>query len=229
MFELTKNEAKNLRCDFCALKAESASGADESSPILRCNFCTLPYFRYLPFAFTEYGIGMLSSVVHSENAILVNIQIIRAFTELRGQSLAPQTSHLAPKIDSLANSFDAFRQKFELLASKFQNRQEPSNALTEIDKVRIIQTTAARHWGLSTDDLKSSARSRPISLARHIAIYLMRKNLGMGFTEIGQHFGRRDHTTILHAYRKIHADFDDNCMVQNAVTSLQHEIQTMIA
>ena len=63
MFELTKDGWENLRCNFSTSKRGGT--------------------RYLPFAFTEQGVAMLSSVLKSERAILVNIYIVRVFTKVR--------------------------------------------------------------------------------------------------------------------------------------------------
>ena len=63
MFELTKSEFENLRCQF--------------------GTSNLGGTRYLPMAFTEQGIAMLSSILKSTRAVQVNIQIIRTFTKLR--------------------------------------------------------------------------------------------------------------------------------------------------
>jgi hypothetical protein len=76
MFRLTKEEAESLRSHF----AISRSG-------LRSQFATSNIGRggrrYLPYAFTEQGVAMLSSVLNSEQAIEVNIAIMRAFVRLR--------------------------------------------------------------------------------------------------------------------------------------------------
>jgi phage regulator Rha-like protein len=63
MFELTRDEFENLRCQ----NGTSSWGGS----------------RYMPMAFTEQGVAMLSSVLNSERAIKVNIQIIRIFTRMR--------------------------------------------------------------------------------------------------------------------------------------------------
>jgi hypothetical protein len=65
MFQLTEDEAESLRCQFGTSK-ESRGGR-----------------RYLPFAFTEHGVAMLSSVLNSERAVQMNIVIVRAFVNLR--------------------------------------------------------------------------------------------------------------------------------------------------
>jgi hypothetical protein len=75
----------------------------EESDILRCQFGTAKFYsgrrRYLPFAFTQEGIAMLSGILNSERAIAVNIEIMRAFVRLR-QVLA-QHADLAKHIDGL--------------------------------------------------------------------------------------------------------------------------------
>jgi len=66
MFQLMPKEVERLRSQFATLK----TGGDEHS-------------KYRPYAFTEQGVAMLSSVLHSERAIQVNIAIMRAFVQLR--------------------------------------------------------------------------------------------------------------------------------------------------
>ena len=66
MFELTKEEWDSLRCNFCTLKAGRGQ-----------------HPKYLPYAFTESGVAMLSSVLHSEVAVEINISIMRAFVAVR--------------------------------------------------------------------------------------------------------------------------------------------------
>ncbi len=76
MFQLTTQEAQASRSQFATLKA----GAN-----LRSQIATSSYggSRYLPYAFTEQGIAMLSSVLNSDRAIQVNIAIMRAFVKIR--------------------------------------------------------------------------------------------------------------------------------------------------
>jgi hypothetical protein len=84
--------------------------------------------RYAPYAFTEQGVAMLSSVLNSPRAIAINIEIMRAFVQVRAtlathQDLAQQLSELQDKTESLAMSHETFsrntriqlRQVFETL------------------------------------------------------------------------------------------------------------------
>ena len=77
MFELTKEEFSNWRSQF------ATSNADKMG------------LRVPPFAFTEYGVLMLASVLNSERAIQVNIQIIKIFTKMREMLLALSVSSVA--------------------------------------------------------------------------------------------------------------------------------------
>jgi hypothetical protein len=95
MFQLTVDEAKTLRSQFVTSKSRGGS-------------------RYLPRAFTEQGVAMLSSVLRSEKAALVNIEIMRAFVRLR--QILQQNVELARKLDALEKRYDAqFRVVFDAI------------------------------------------------------------------------------------------------------------------
>jgi uncharacterized protein YjcR len=97
MLQLSKEEADFLRSQIVTLK----KGRGQHS-------------KYLPYAFTEQGVAMLSSVLRSRRAIQVNIEIMRAFIRLR-QMLASHVE-LARKLDALEKKYDAqFKQVFEAI------------------------------------------------------------------------------------------------------------------
>lgn len=70
--------------------------------------------RYLPHAFTEQGVAMLSSVLHSKRAVRVNIEIMRAFVRLR--AMTASYAMLARKVDALERKYDAqFKGVFDAI------------------------------------------------------------------------------------------------------------------
>ncbi len=71
---------------------------------------------------------------------------------------------------------------------------------------QLIMEETAQYFSLSTADLVSKSRSRPLTHARHIAMYLMRECTGLSLVKIGEIFGGRDHTTALHGINKIELD-----------------------
>lgn len=71
----------------------------------------------------------------------------------------------------------------------------------EIPPAMILEETAA-YFSLAPSDLTSKSRSRPLTTARHVAMYLLRELTGLSLIKIGEHFDR-DHTTVLHGIKKI--------------------------
>ena len=70
---------------------------------------------------------------------------------------------------------------------------------------QLIMEETASYFTLSTADLVSKSRSRPLTQARHIAMYLMRECTGLSLIKIGEIFDR-DHTTALHGIKKVEAE-----------------------
>ena len=109
MFQLTPDEAENLRCQIGTSSLRHGGR------------------RYFPYVFTEQGVAMLSSVLNSERAILVNIEIMRAFVKLR--QLLASNAELSRRLDELESKYDKhFRVVFDairgLMATPAQGRKE---------------------------------------------------------------------------------------------------------
>jgi hypothetical protein len=84
--------------------------------------------RYPPFVFTEQGVAMLSSVLHSQRAIQVNIEIMRAFIHLR-QMLASHVD-LQRKLDALEKKYVAlFSEVFEVIRQLMKPEEPPKRAI----------------------------------------------------------------------------------------------------
>jgi len=111
MFQLNKEEFENLRFHF----GTSSYGGR----------------RYLPYAFTELGVAMLSSVLNSRQAINVNIQIMRAFVKLR--ELLSSNSNLRAKIELLERKYD---NKFKIVFDAIREIQEAKKK--DIKRIREI-------------------------------------------------------------------------------------------
>ena len=95
MIELSKDEYESLRRQFGTLKRGEHS-------------------KYLPYAFTEQGVAMLSSILNSERAVKVNIEIMRAFVRLR--QILVSNKDLARKLADMEKKYDEqFRVVFEAI------------------------------------------------------------------------------------------------------------------
>ena len=94
----------------------------------------------------------------------------------------------------------------------------------EITATQVIGQTAA-YFGLSIEDLCGSSRSRVLVTARQIAMYLCRELTDLSLPKIGQAFGGRDHTTVMHANRKIRELMAERRSIYNQVTELTNRIK----
>ena len=113
MFELSKTEWETLRCNFSTSNQRGGT-------------------RYLPFAFTEQGVAMLSTVLKSDIAIEVNISIMRAFVFIRQYALSHKD--LTEKLKELENKYD----------KQFKDVYEAINYLLQKDKVETDQKERKR-------------------------------------------------------------------------------------
>jgi chromosomal replication initiator protein len=87
----------------------------------------------------------------------------------------------------------------------------------------IVQRVGAC-FAVAPGQLQSRRRTRNIVLPRQVSMYLARQLTGMSLHDIGAYFGAQDHTTVLHACRKIEAALDDDAVLSGAVQQLKTEL-----
>ena len=100
----------------------------------------------------------------------------------------------------------------------------PEEGGPEITGSTIMAQTAS-YFSLSVDDICGSSRSRVLVNARQIAMYLCREMTELSLPKIGQAFGGRDHTTVMHADRKIRQLMAERRSIYNQVTELTNRIK----
>ncbi len=133
-FRLTKEENNSLRSQIAmsnnGLRSQIATLTEKSTDI------------YRPYVFTEHGVAMLYSVLNSDRAIQVNIQIIRTFIKLR--ILLATHANLLKKIDRMEKGYDRqFRIVFEILK---ELRETPRKEIKKIKKIGFsLNTSALQH------------------------------------------------------------------------------------
>jgi chromosomal replication initiator protein len=94
----------------------------------------------------------------------------------------------------------------------------------EVTPAMVIAQTAA-YFGLTIDDLCGTSRSRVLVTARQIAMYLCRELTDLSLPKIGQQFGGRDHTTVMHANKKIAGQMAERRSTYNQVQELTSRIR----
>ena len=139
MFQLAQEEAAGLRCQTGILDAPPSDDSSQSmaSSVLRSQTVILKpgrgrHRKYLPYAFSEQGVAMLSSVLRSPRAIAVNVAIMRTFVQLR--RLMDSNRELARRIDALEKKYDKqFRVVFDaikaLIADDAARKAKPKSEI----------------------------------------------------------------------------------------------------
>ena len=116
MFQLSYQEVRNSRSQIVTLKDEKFVGTHGKN------------VKYLPYAFTEQGIAMLSSVLRSPRAIQVNIEIMRTFVHLR--HLISSNEELAQKLSALEDKYDAqFKTVFDAIRALMKPPEVPGRSI----------------------------------------------------------------------------------------------------
>ncbi|WP_404386823.1 chromosomal replication initiator protein DnaA [Knoellia locipacati] len=100
----------------------------------------------------------------------------------------------------------------------------PHDSSSQITSATIMAQTAA-YFGLTLEDLQGQSRSRVLVTARQIAMYLCRELTDLSLPKIGQQFGGRDHTTVMHADKKIRQLMAERRAIYNQVTELTNRIK----
>jgi chromosomal replication initiator protein len=100
----------------------------------------------------------------------------------------------------------------------------PDGSGPEINADQIMASTA-EYFGVSLDDLKGHSRSRVLVNARQVAMYLCRELTDLSLPRIGQAFGGRDHTTVMHADRKIRQQMAERRSLYNQIAELTNRIK----
>ncbi len=100
----------------------------------------------------------------------------------------------------------------------------PGEESPQITVERIIAMTSEQ-FGVTVEDLCGSSRNRNLTQARQIAMYLCREMTDLSLPRIGQAFGNRDHTTVMHADRKIREQIQQKRPIYDQVTRLTKKIQ----
>jgi chromosomal replication initiator protein len=112
----------------------------------------------------------------------------------------------------------------EALADKIRHagtERESAAALPSIDRV---QEVVARRWGVTPEGLRSKARTKSLTVPRQVAMYLARDILSMQLVEIGQAFGGRDHSTVIHSLDKVQKTMQSDRKYRERVEFARQEL-----
>ena len=220
MLELSQGELTNLRCQFgtSSLARSHRYGGN----------------RYGSFAFTETGVAMLSSVLKSDRAIQVNISIIRAFIQLRQNELNETSETI--KIQSIRTQLRELKDQLGQIMNQVSQLEGTQTILSNsstvpknihhrsLHSIEDIKSEVAKYFGVKKQELVIEGRKKSVTIPRQLVMYLARKHLGMSYSQIGNYLGGKNHTTVIHACRKIQKSLDSGSDFKEEILAIEGQL-----
>jgi chromosomal replication initiator protein len=146
-----------------------------------------------------------SSVRELEGSIIK----LLAFASLKHKDISIDLAH------------EALRDKLRIVNG------EPSQTRKTTLTIDTIQQLVAHEWGVTSEALRSKTRTKAITIPRHIAIFLTRDLLGTQLVEIGNAFGGRDHSTVIHSIEKTAEILEKNPSYKSRVQKIRQQLEEL--
>ncbi|TCL76332.1 chromosomal replication initiator protein DnaA [Hydrogenispora ethanolica] len=163
------------------------------------------------------------------------IAILRKKAGLEGWNLPNEVIvNIADQVNSNIRELEGALIRIIAYAS-FHNKQISLDMANEVLKdvnsskskrvtIPLIQQAVAEFFNIGIEELKAQRRSKNVTFPRQIAMYLVRELTDYSLPKIGQEFGGRDHTTVIHAYEKIQDLMKNDMEVDRIIKNLIHKL-----
>jgi chromosomal replication initiator protein len=112
----------------------------------------------------------------------------------------------------------------DALSDKIRQGDAAANTPPALPSVDRVQEVVARRWGVSPEGLRSKARVKTLTVPRQVAMFLARDLLGMQLVEIGQAFGGRDHSTVIHSLARVETHMQHDRHFRERVEGARREL-----
>lgn len=173
---------------------------------------------------TETRIAIIKNIAESQNVVVPNevgLYIAKNTTsnirELEG-ALTNIIAHA--KLLNAEISIDLAKEVLKNIVKNQDNR---------FVTIESIQKEVASFYGMRVQDLKSERKQKNIAVPRQVTMYLARRYTGASYPEIGEKFGGKDHSTVIHAVKKIEKLLGNDPSLTNTVESLSKKIETLMS
>lgn len=166
----------------------------------------------------ETRIAILEAKI-GERGFIVDTPAIRYIAENITQNIR--------ELEGALNRLIAFCE-FHKVPPTLENTEKVLGELIENNRKKIsvedIWRVVTGFYGVSGEDLTKKSRKKEVVRPRQVAMYLMRSELALPFSAIGERFGGRDHTTSLHAYEKINRSKEANNRLKDELSALRERL-----
>ncbi|HEX2053240.1 MAG TPA: chromosomal replication initiator protein DnaA [Actinomycetota bacterium] len=170
----------------------------------------------------ETRIAILRKKAQFEGAVQLSDDVL-SFIASRVESNIRELEGALIRVIAFA-SLDRTRVSVQLAESVLQNLYPEGESGTITPEVILAETS--RYFGLDASEVLSMKRDRALVHARHVAMYLCRELTDLSLPRIGQHFGGRDHSTVMHATSKIRVAMAEKRSTYNQIQELTSRIRS---
>jgi chromosomal replication initiator protein len=115
----------------------------------------------------------------------------------------------------------------EALRDKLRAIEGLEASSTGILNIATIQQVVAKEWGVTVEGLRSKTRTKNLTTPRQIAMYLTRELLATQLVEIGNAFGGRDHSTVIHSIEKVHQTIANDTQLKTRINRVRGMLETI--
>jgi chromosomal replication initiator protein len=172
----------------------------------------------------DLRVQVLERRMLEKQAIDPTFELSRNVIELLAEKLTESGRELEGAVTRLHHTWQNVRQPLSIDMVETVIRDLVQGIEPRRIKIEDIMRIVSRHFGVSKGDLISQRRHRSVVWPRQIGMYLAKQLTSRSLPEIGRRFGGRDHTTVLHAIRKIEGELPGNSRLRDELDELKKQL-----
>lgn len=183
--------------------------------------------------YTRFSWGLIADIQSPD--FETRVAILKRKASIENFLLPPEVANLiAEKVSSNVRELEGALTRLhamstiqnipltkEFAVSCLRHLFQPKTVNITVDD---IKKAVATHFGLKVSDIISKRRTKNLSFPRHIAMYLCRKHTTCSYPEIGEHFGGRDHSSVIHAASVVTTKISNDNKVRDQVVQIERAI-----
>lgn len=171
---------------------------------------------------TETRIAILKKMAEAENIIIPD-----EVSNFLAQNIISNVRELEGTLINIIGYAKLLNSEITIDLAKEVLKNILKNDDRKVLSIETIQKEVSNYFGIKINDIKSSKKQKNIAFPRQISMYLVRRYTGASYPEIGEKFGGKDHSTVIHAVKKIENLIKDDLSIKNTINSLSRSIESL--
>ena len=170
----------------------------------------------------ETRIAILKKMAESENIIIPD-----EVSNFLAQNIISNVRELEGTLINIIGYAKLLNSEITIDLAKQVLKNILKNDDRKVLSIETIQKEVSNYFGIKIYDIKSSKKQKNIAFPRQISMYLVRRYTGASYPEIGEKFGGKDHSTVIHAVKKIENLIKDDLSIKNTINSLSRTLESL--